>query len=61
MVNATRASVCLECDTDIVVPVEIELGDILACRGCGQEHEVIETAPAVQLDRAPEVEEDWGE
>lgn len=61
MANVTTAPVCLECDTDIVVPTETELGDILSCRGCGQEHEVIEVAPNIQLDRAPEVEEDWGE
>lgn len=61
MVNVTTAPVCLDCDTDIDVPSDLELGDILSCRGCGQEHEVIELAPSVQLDRAPEVEEDWGE
>jgi alpha-aminoadipate carrier protein LysW len=60
MVNVTTAPVCLECDTDIAVPSETELGDILSCRGCGQEHEVIEVTP-IRLDRAPEVEEDWGE
>ncbi|MDG4785115.1 lysine biosynthesis protein LysW [Micromonospora sp. WMMD1102] len=61
MVNVTTAPACVACDTDIAVPDETELGDILSCRGCGQEHEVIDLDPAVRLDRAPEVEEDWGE
>lgn len=61
MSNVTTAPSCLQCDTEIVVPSETELGDILACRGCGQEHEVLELAPSVQLELAPEVEEDWGE
>ena len=39
MANVTTAPACLECDTGIAVPVETELGDILSCRGCGQEHE----------------------
>ncbi|MEU8252731.1 lysine biosynthesis protein LysW [Micromonospora inaquosa] len=61
MSNLTIASVCLECDTEVAVPTGAELGDILACRGCGQEHEVVEISPTVRLDRAPEIEEDWGE
>ncbi|MFC6083129.1 lysine biosynthesis protein LysW [Sphaerisporangium aureirubrum] len=60
MANTTLAPACLQCETDIAVPDEIELGDILACRGCGQEHEVLDVAP-VRLDLAPEIEEDWGE
>ncbi|MEO3812568.1 lysine biosynthesis protein LysW [Sphaerisporangium sp. B11E5] len=60
MANATLSPACLQCETDISVPAELELGDILACRGCGQEHEVLDVAP-VRLDLAPEIEEDWGE
>lgn len=61
MSNVTTATVCLECDTEVAVSTEPELGDILSCRGCGQEHEVVEITPAIRLDRAPEIEEDWGE
>ncbi|GGL05917.1 hypothetical protein Sme01_56190 [Sphaerisporangium melleum] len=61
MANITAAPACLQCETDIPVPSDAELGDILACRGCGQEHEVLDIAPVVRLDLAPEVEEDWGE
>lgn len=56
-----NATACLECDTAIAAPSATELGDILSCPGCGQDHEVLETAPVVQLELAPEVEEDWGE
>ena len=61
MANVTTAPVCVECGTNIAVPSDTELGDILSCRCCGQEHEIIELVPDIQLDRAPEVEEDWGE
>jgi alpha-aminoadipate carrier protein LysW len=61
MSNVTTAPVCLQCDTEIAVPAGTELGDILSCRGCGQEHEVIEVGSRIRVDLAPEVEEDWGE
>jgi alpha-aminoadipate/glutamate carrier protein LysW len=61
MANVATAAECLQCATAIAVPAETEAGDILACAGCGQEHEVLEVHPGVQLDLAPEVEEDWGE
>lgn len=57
----TTATACLQCETAMTPPLVAELGDILSCPGCGQDHEVLETTPALQLDLAPEVEEDWGE
>jgi alpha-aminoadipate carrier protein LysW len=61
MTSVVTAPACLQCATDISVPAGTELGEIVACPECGQEHEVLETSPAVLLDLAPEVEEDWGE
>jgi alpha-aminoadipate/glutamate carrier protein LysW len=57
----TTATACLQCDTAIAPPAAPELGDIVSCPSCGQDHEVLEISPAVQLDLAPDVEEDWGE
>lgn len=60
MLTAT-ATECVQCGTEVTVPSGTEIGDILSCRGCGQELEVMETAPAIRLELAPEIEEDWGE
>lgn len=61
MSNLTTATVCVQCGTDVAMPAGTEAGDILTCRGCGQELEVMELLPVVRLDLAPEIEEDWGE
>jgi alpha-aminoadipate carrier protein LysW len=61
MSNVATAVTCLVCGTDIEMPAATEAGDIVSCRGCSQEHEVVELSPAVRLDLAPEIEEDWGE
>lgn len=51
---------CTECGADLTLHDDLETGEIVDCTTCGVELEVIETAPPV-LDRAPELEEDWGE
>jgi alpha-aminoadipate carrier protein LysW len=38
----------------------VEAGEIVVCPDCGVELEVLSVNP-VELDLAPEVEEDWGE
>ncbi|MEV0029626.1 hypothetical protein [Nocardia sp. NPDC050793] len=52
---------CVVCPGSVALPATVELSEIVVCRDCGQEHEVIETDPAVRLELAPEIEEDWGE
>ncbi|AGB15041.1 lysine biosynthesis protein LysW [Halovivax ruber XH-70] len=51
---------CTACGADVSLHDDLEAGEIVDCTTCGVELEVIETAPPV-LDRAPELEEDWGE
>jgi len=51
---------CTECGADVVLPDDLEVGEIVDCDTCGTELEVLETAPP-SLDRAPELAEDWGE
>lgn len=51
---------CPECDADITVPVNAMQNELIACAECGTELEIISLDP-IQLDFAPEVEEDWGE
>ncbi|WP_254861776.1 lysine biosynthesis protein LysW [Halovivax gelatinilyticus] len=51
---------CSVCGAELTLHDDAEAGEILDCTTCGAELEVIETAPPV-LERAPELEEDWGE
>lgn len=51
---------CPECDADINVPANAMQNELIACAECGTELEIISLDP-IQLDFAPEVEEDWGE
>lgn len=59
--STITAPTCLVCDSAFEVSADWEKGEIVECTGCGQEHEVLETADAVTVGLAPEVEEDWGE
>jgi alpha-aminoadipate carrier protein LysW len=51
---------CIECDAELDLAEDLEIGEILVCPDCGVELEVVGLDP-VALDLAPEVEEDWGE
>jgi len=51
---------CIECGADVSLHDNLEAGEIVDCGTCGAELEVIGTDP-VELDSAPELEEDWGE
>lgn len=51
---------CIECGADVALPADVETGEIIDCATCGVELEVLGTDP-VELDVAPELEEDWGE
>ncbi len=51
---------CLECAAAITLPGNVMQNEIIACPECGVELEVISLQP-LELDYAPEVEEDWGE
>lgn len=52
---------CLVCDQQVAMPVVVMKAEIVSCGSCGQEHEVLNTDPSINLGLAPEVEEDWGE
>lgn len=51
---------CLECGATLTVADGVEVGEIVVCPECGVEFEVVGVDP-IELDYAPEVEEDWGE
>jgi len=51
---------CIECGAEVGLADDTEIGEIVDCTTCGTELEVIDISPPV-LERAPELEEDWGE
>ncbi|QSG11115.1 Lysine biosynthesis protein LysW [Halapricum desulfuricans] len=51
---------CPECGADVALHDDIEIGEIVDCSTCGAELEVVAVDP-VELEPAPELEEDWGE
>ena len=57
--SATMTAVCPECEAELILS-DVEKGEIVQCAECGAELEVINTDP-LELDLAPEEEEDWGE
>ncbi|QLG60589.1 lysine biosynthesis protein LysW [Halorarum salinum] len=51
---------CVECGSAVTLHDDLEIGEIVDCGTCGAELEVVDVSPPV-LERAPELEEDWGE
>lgn len=51
---------CLVCAGDVELPEDVMENELIICGDCGSELEVISLNP-VEVDLAPEVEEDWGE
>jgi lysine biosynthesis protein LysW len=48
---------CLECDTNIDIDEDTEIGDIIICPQCKTRLEVIDLAPVVILDYAVDEED----
>ncbi len=59
MINVQTVE-CPECVGSIPLSGDIIKGEILTCPDCGAELEVTGVNP-IQLELAPQVEEDWGE
>ena len=55
---STEAASCPICTNEVLGHYDV--GEVLACGGCGGELEVTGKSP-LTLAEAPEVEEDWGE
>ncbi|MEE2708542.1 MAG: lysine biosynthesis protein LysW [Gemmatimonadota bacterium] len=51
---------CPECGANIDMDYNVVEGEIIECEDCGAELEVVSANP-IELDLAPEEEEDWGE
>lgn len=53
-------SICPACEANVNIPSDVMENELLACPDCASELEIISLEP-LELDFAPEVEEDWGE
>ncbi len=53
-------TLCPECEADVTIPAGAVENELIACPDCGAELEIISLNP-LQVELAPEVEEDWGE
>ncbi len=51
---------CPICDADVPLDSTVELNELLTCPDCGSELEVVNLNP-LQVEEAPQEEEDWGE
>jgi len=51
---------CPECAAVLELEDGIEEGEIIVCPDCGVELEVVSVDP-LEIEVAPDVEEDWGE
>jgi alpha-aminoadipate/glutamate carrier protein LysW len=51
---------CTECEAEINLPEDTEVGEIVVCPDCGVDLEVTSLDPAA-VELAPMEQEDWGE
>ncbi len=51
---------CPECEAEITLEANTEVGEIIVCPDCGVDLEVVSLAPAA-VALAPMEQEDWGE
>ena len=57
-------SKCPDCDFALIIPKDVEIGEILSCPSCGLELEVKKTAnggEGIDLQELTLEGEDWGE
>lgn len=52
--------VCPECEAEITLEADTEIGEIIVCSDCGVDLEVTALDPAA-IQLAPMEQEDWGE
>ena len=53
---------CLECDADLKIPNDVSIGEIISCPDCGTDFEIAKNESSnIELKRAENVGEDWGE
>jgi len=56
----SNVATCPVCDASIELDDNVELNELISCPDCGSELEVVSLDP-LQVEEAPQEEEDWGE
>ena len=51
---------CIICGTNLSIEEGVRLNEIITCNECGSDLEVVHLSP-LQVKKAPQEEEDWGE
>jgi len=57
---SNETPLCPECDAEVEIPEDAMENELISCADCGAELEIMSLDP-IELDLAPDVEEDWGE
>ncbi|MCY4062273.1 MAG: lysine biosynthesis protein LysW [Chloroflexi bacterium] len=57
---SSGSPVCPECEGEVDIPTDAMENELVSCPECGTELEIMSLDP-MELELAPEVEEDWGE
>ena len=53
---------CPECDANLNIPEDADVGEIVSCSDCGADYEISKKAGStVEIKEAETVGEDWGE
>jgi alpha-aminoadipate carrier protein LysW len=60
MAQTQRTVECPECGSAVQLPQDVVQNEIVGCGACGAELEVVRLDP-LQVELAPQEEEDWGE
>ena len=61
MQTGANVAVCPECEADVPIDeFDVDKGEIISCPECGVDLEVLGLSP-LELDLAPDEEDDWQE
>ena len=60
MSNISHTVECPACAAEVPLAADVMQNELVSCPECGAELEILSLDP-LEVDYAPEVEEDWGE
>jgi len=58
--NNKQPILCPNCQAQLEIASGVQKGEVITCPDCSMDLEIIKTNP-VDLAKAPEAQEDWGE
>lgn len=58
--NTAANAACPICEAEVEIVEGTVIGELMECGDCGTELEITKVDP-IEIQEAPEVEEDWGE